>query len=300
PNFPEWNVMAVPFWVGISCAFVILFTREFLDTDKHIPRFRYISYGLIGLHSLMIVFLFIEHYIALNLMFLATFSTFTAAIIVTYMSIRRGVREARFLFVGWFIFLAGVFITILERAVVLPHSVYTEYAGQGALALQVALLSMALADKINIIREEKSQAEEMARDSQSMALESLKKADELKDEFLAITSHELRTPLFGMVGIAESLRDGAAGTVPKEVARQLEMIIISGKRLTHLVNDILDFSKLKHESISIDLKRVNLFWLVDIVFTVCHPLLKGKNVELINNVSKDDFVVADPNRLQQI
>src|SRR5690625_3251184 len=300
PNFPEWNVMAVPFWVGISCVFVILFTKSFLDTAKYVPRFRYLSYALILLNIIMVAFLFIEHYIALNLMFLSTFATFTAVITVTIISLIKGVREARFLVLGWSVFLIGVFITILERATVLPYNNFTEYAGQGAFVFQVVLLSIALGDKINIIRSEKSKAERRARESQELALESLKKADELKDEFLAITYHELRTPLYGMIGIAESLQEGAAGELPEEMSRQLEMISLSGRRLSHLVNDILDFSKLKHESISLELKQVNLYWLVDVVFTVCHPLLKDKEVKLINGVSKETFVRADPNRLQQI
>lgn len=300
PNFPEWNVMAVPFWVGISCVFVILFTKSFLDTAKYVPRFRYLSYALILLNIIMVAFLFIEHYIALNLMFLSTFATFTAVITVTIISLIKGVREARFLVLGWSVFLIGVFITILERATVLPYNNFTEYAGQGAFVFQVVLLSIALGDKINIIRSEKSKAERRARESQELALESLKKADELKDEFLAITSHELRTPLYGMIGIAESLREGAAVRVREEITRQLYMIIISGRRLSHLVNDILDFSRLKHEAIAIEIRKVNLYSLVDIVFTVCHPLLKDKDVQLVNHIPENVFVKADPDRLQQI
>src|SRR5690625_4510734 len=300
PNFPEWNVMAVPFWVGISCVFVILFTKSFLDTAKYVPRFRYLSYALILLNIIMVAFLFIEHYIALNLMFLSTFATFTAVITVTIISLIKGVREARFLVLGWSVFLIGVFITILERATVLPYSKFTEYAGQGAFVFQVVLLSIALGDKINIIRSEKSKAERRARESQELALQSLKKADELKDEFLAITSHELKTPLYGMIGIAESLKEGAAGKISKEMFRQLEMIILSGRRLSQLVNEILDFSMLKYETINLDLKRVNLYRLVDIVFTVCRPLLNNKDVKLINKVNKEDYVLADVNRLQQI
>ena len=300
PNFPEWNVMAVPFWVGISCVFVILFTKSFLDTAKYVPRFRYLSYALILLNIIMVAFLFIEHYIALNLMFLSTFATFTAVITVTIVSLIKGVREARFLVLGWSVFLIGVFVTILERATVLPYNNFTEYAGQGGFAFQVVLLSVALGDKINIIRYEKSKAERKARESQELALKSLKKADELKDEFLAITSHELRTPLYGMIGIAESLREGAAGRVREEITRQLDMIIISGRRLSHLVNDILDFSQLKHEAIAIEIRKVNLYSLVDIVFTVCHPLLKDKDVQLVNHIPENVFVKADPDRLQQI
>ena len=300
PELPAWNKQAVSFWVGISCILIILFTKEFLDTNKHIPGFRLFSFVLIGFNLLMMSFLYIDHYIALNLMLVSTFLTFSSAIGVTVLSLRRGVREARFLILGWTIFLGGVFITILQRTAMIPHSVFSEYAGQGALALQIALLSIALADKINIMRQEKSEAERLARESQELALQSLKKADELKDEFLAITSHELKTPLYGMIGIAESLKEGAAGKISKEMFRQLEMIILSGRRLSQLVNEILDFSMLKYETINLDLKRVNLYRLVDIVFTVCRPLLNNKDVKLINKVNKEDYVLADVNRLQQI
>src|SRR5690625_3348549 len=103
-----------------------------------------------------------------------------------------------------------------------------------------------------------------------------------------------------MIGIAESLREGAAVRVREEITRQLYMIIISGRRLSHLVNDILDFSRLKHEAIAIEIRKVNLYSLVDIVFTVCHPLLKDKDVQLVNHIPENVFVKADPDRLQQI
>src|SRR5690606_34606676 len=116
-------------------------------------------------------------------------------------------------------------------------------------------------------------AEQEARESQAIVMESLQKADELKDEFLAITSHELRTPLYGMIGIAESLRDGVLGEVPPEMSAQLSMIITSGQRLTDLVSDILEFSKLKHNALDVQLKSVSLFGLVDVVLAICQPLV---------------------------
>src|SRR5690625_1544595 len=61
PNFPSWNVMAVPFWVSIACIFILLFTKNFLNTNKHVPLFRKLSIALIGLNLTTMVFLFIAH-----------------------------------------------------------------------------------------------------------------------------------------------------------------------------------------------------------------------------------------------
>lgn len=301
PNFPGWNIVSVSTLVSLSCIFIIFFTRDFLDTKRHVPGFTVISKVLIVLNCLTITFLFFNLYLALNMMFFTTFASFTGIISVGFLSLIRGVREARFFVIGWLVFLGGTFITILERAVILPYSIVTEYAGQATMVIEVLLLSFALADKISIIRKEKAIAEQAAREIQEMALESLRRTDKLKDEFLAITSHELRTPLYGMIGIAESIRDGISGRVPRDVAKQLDMIIVSGNRLSNLVNDILDFSKLRHDTMTIQLKSVRIADIVKIVFAVCKPLLKDKEIQLIKRVEDDlPAVIADPNRLQQI
>ncbi len=132
-------------------------------------------------------------------------------------------------------------------------------------------------------------------------IEKLERLDKLKDEFLANTSHELRTPLNGIIGIAESLHDGAAGSPTDAMRANLAMIIMSGKRLSGLVDDILDFSKLKTSTLDLRIKPVNLRVIVDIVLTLSRPLTRGKDLALINAIDSDfPFVDADENRLQQI
>lgn len=131
--------------------------------------------------------------------------------------------------------------------------------------------------------------------------ERLLSLDKLKDEFLANTSHELRTPLSGIVGIAESMLEGAAGQVDEQVSYNLSMIALSGRRLTHLVNDILDLSKLKNNEILLQKKSVDLKAVVEIVLAVLTPLAQVKSLELINSISsKAPLVDADENRVQQI
>lgn len=129
----------------------------------------------------------------------------------------------------------------------------------------------------------------------------LKRLNRLKDDFLANTSHELRTPLHGMIGISESLMDGAAGTLSPEVEYNLSLVVGSGKRLMTLINDLLDFSRLKEEQIEIERKPVDIRQVADIVLSMCQPLVKNKELKLVNLIS-DDFTLVrgDENRLEQV
>jgi signal transduction histidine kinase/class 3 adenylate cyclase/ligand-binding sensor domain-containing protein len=129
----------------------------------------------------------------------------------------------------------------------------------------------------------------------------LMEVDQLKDQFLANTSHELRTPLQGIIGLAESLKDGIAGKLPPKAIENLNMINSSGRRLANLVNDILDFSKLKKRDLELQIRPVDLHTIVKVVFSVLRPLISTKDVKLFYKVQEDlPYVLADENRLQQI
>lgn len=129
----------------------------------------------------------------------------------------------------------------------------------------------------------------------------LKQIDQMKDEFLANTSHELRTPLNGIIGITESILDGATGPVGGKTVENLEMVASSGRRLAHLVDDILDFSKLKNHEIVLREQPVALRELVEVTLVLSKPLITGRNLELVNAVPSDlPRLRADENRLQQI
>ena len=129
----------------------------------------------------------------------------------------------------------------------------------------------------------------------------LKEADRLKDEFLANTSHELRTPLNGIIGIAESLIDGATGILGKATHTNLGMIASSGRRLLNLVNDILDFSKLKKKDFDLRLKAVDMRTIAEVVLSLSQALVGHKKVQLVNAIDSNlPPINADENRIQQI
>ena len=131
--------------------------------------------------------------------------------------------------------------------------------------------------------------------------EHLRRVDQLKDEFLANTSHELRTPLNGIIGIAESLREGVAGMQNQNTLNHLQMIIDGGKRLAQLINDILDFKKLTHHNLVLHRKAADLYTITNVVVSLLKPLAEEKSIQLINNLANElPLIYADENRIQQI
>ena len=149
-----------------------------------------------------------------------------------------------------------------------------------------------MADRKKIRLQEKEIHEERALSDR------LLQVDRLKDQFLANTSHELRTPLQGIIGLSESLIERVDQHDQQE---DLSMIISSGKRLNSLVNDILDFSKLKNLDIELMSKPINLRVLADVVLLYNMPLVKGKKLELKNEIPTDlPTIKGDEDRLQQV
>ncbi len=131
--------------------------------------------------------------------------------------------------------------------------------------------------------------------------EHLRRVDKLKDEFLANTSHELRTPLNGIIGIAESLREGIAGPLNDKTRNHLSLIVDSGKQLAHQVNEILDFKKLRHHGLLLNRGLVDLRVAAKVVINLLKPLAEEKQLQLTNSLPQFlPPVFADENRLRQI
>ncbi|MBK1647632.1 diguanylate cyclase [Rhabdochromatium marinum] len=158
-----------------------------------------------------------------------------------------------------------------------------------------------MAANLEASQQEKDQAQQEALASKQLAIDSLRKADRLKDDFLANTSHELRTPLHGIIGLAESLRAGAAGAISPAVDENLGLIIASSQRLATLVNDILDFSRLHHHELQLHLTAVDVRSICDLVLQLLAKLAESKGLALINSIPDQlPLALADENRLQQI
>lgn len=140
-----------------------------------------------------------------------------------------------------------------------------------------------------------------AKEQEQKLMQRHMDVDKVKDDFLASVSQELRTPLASITAMAEAINEGALGAVPDPLKHQLALIVDSSKRLSRLINDMQDFAQLKHQSVHLNKKTIDLYVVVDVVLTLNKPLLKGKPVVFFNHVPKNlPGILADEERLLQI
>ena len=76
------------------------------------------------------------------------------------------------------------------------------------------------------------------RDEQKVT-HKLQQLDKMREAFLANTSHELKTPINGIIGISNSLIDGATGLLLPEQQAQLKNVSYKHLRAHETVLDIL-------------------------------------------------------------
>ena len=300
---PKWLWPGYTAWseeiYQVICALVVMsglwFADRFLEVPKRAPRMHKIMLGLIGLAAMTVPFAMLTNFqIAVHLTGVVSAGAGAAGIAAAILSFQSGHRPARYYLLAWTGYCLGAILMAGRRHGLIDNNFVTTHAMEVGAVLETVLISFALSDRYNQLRQAKE-------DAQREVAESLRRMDRLKDEFLANTSHELRTPLQGIIGLAESMLDGAAGKVGDVAAHNLSMIVSSGHRLANLVSDILDFSKMKNHDLRINAKPVDLHVAADVVLHLSAPLARAKSLELVNEI--DDLVplvIADEDRLQQI
>lgn len=301
PDLVWWNERSILLFIGLSSIFLLLFTANFLDTRRHLPRIKKGLQLLILLHLPLLAVLLVSMEAVKHLLPFLLLVSSAVVFALSVVSLKMDIRYARYYTIGSFLLLFGVLLSYLSLNGFIPFTDRSRHGAYLAAGLGIFLTALALADKAAAKKLEKRELEKKAIERQRLAMESLKHANERKDEMLAVTSHSLRTPLYGMIGIAESLQETVSGRNSQGVSQQLGTIVANGKKLAHMINDILDYSKLKQNALDVHVEPVELRSLADSVIAVCRPLLKDKEVALYQKMPDDlPEAIADPNRVQQV
>ena len=128
----------------------------------------------------------------------------------------------------------------------------------------------------------------------------LKRATELKSQFLASMSHELRTPLTAIMGFSDLLNAETAGPLTDKQKRYSQHILDSGRHLLGLINDVLDMSKIEAGHLVLQFQILRVSDVVNEVLTAIGPLATAKKLSVDANVPMDLKVYADRLRVRQI
>lgn len=165
PNNPEWESISVVLFACLSSIAVLFFSNQFLNLRTNAPIIRKVLFVLLGLFLLSMLFMiFGYHQLAFELMQITTSLETVALFIASLYVLKKNYLPARYFFIAWSILLIGALIFLLKDYGILPYNLFTSNSFRLASIIEMALLSFALASRINILKKEKeiSQAKELA------------------------------------------------------------------------------------------------------------------------------------------
>lgn len=131
--------------------------------------------------------------------------------------------------------------------------------------------------------------------------DALRKADELKNDFVQHVSYELRSPLTNIIGFTDLLKTPGMGTLSERQAEYVDHISTSSSVLLTIVNDILDLATVDAGIMELSYSEMDIDDLLDDVAMQIADRLQENAVTLEIVAAKGlGMIVADQQRLKQI
>ncbi|QJE02122.1 PAS domain-containing protein [Massilia forsythiae] len=153
---------------------------------------------------------------------------------------------------------------------------------------------------VDVSRQKQAEDALRASEAQFRALaDTLREADQRKDEFLAMLAHELRNPLAPITAAADFL---TIGTPDEARVRQVTAIIArQASHMSGLIDDLLDVSRVTRGHITLHRAPVALAGVVAEAVEQVRPLIAAKGHQLTLELPPQDAaVLGDRKRLVQI
>lgn len=276
----------------LHCIVASQFSRHFLHTRELFPRLDWLlrcSIILVGLTliSLPLIGLNLYNFLASLYVLLSSAGLLATGLYVW----RKGFRYGSYYTLAWGLLLCSLMLsTTGSLGLELAVSYGTDWVKLG-ICVELFILSLGLADRINALKEARLKADEQAQQARLEAL--------AQSRFLAKMSHEIRTPLNGVLGMLQLLRDTRLDSNQRFY---VETINSSGDALISVINDILDYARI--ESGQVRLERIE-FDLEQVLSDSCSLFTaEALNKKLGVYCSLDPTVprslIGDPTRLKQV
>lgn len=133
-------------------------------------------------------------------------------------------------------------------------------------------------------------------------ISALKKAENMRRDFVANVSHELRTPVTIIKGYADTLLDGTLESDPESSVRFVKIISNHSDRLTNLINDILTLSSLETKDALLELNPLDVSSTAAKACMLLQERAAQKHITIVNEMTNGSLprVMADQGRLEQV
>ncbi len=185
PDSPDLANILNPFLSGLAIFCGLLFTKSFLQTKLQTPILHKVIIFLMMMCIFQMISAFTLDYsigiqLSAYLGLLFSLSVLPTAIIIY----RKGYNPARFFLIAWTFLLISLFLFVLRGLGFLQGYFITTHGIELGVILEVILLSLALADRVNMMRQETISAQEDA-------YKKLIEIDKMKDTFVETLEHQV-------------------------------------------------------------------------------------------------------------
>lgn len=164
PENPEIAIRATHLCGALSGVATILFVRSFLSTKIFAPKFNWLLNIFLSLYLLSILLALAgQLHLSYNIINLtAGIGSISLMVVAVYIYKKKNYRPALFFIIAWSVFILSILVFVLKDYGVIPYNNITISGLQIGSAIEVLLLSFALADRINILKAEKENSREQA------------------------------------------------------------------------------------------------------------------------------------------
>lgn len=207
-----FNLMqkSVPFFMGLLLAFMAKFTDVFLDLKNESPRTHQLITFLLAVWGLLLLLTpFVRYHWLISIMAPFGILTLISVGVAGLRSWRQGYIQARIFVASWVGFVGGFVLLLMARLGLMPSTLLTEGLLRLGLIWLVACLSLALADRINLLKADTEQTNRKLRQSEhhltqileAMPVGVVVRALDTRLRFANRRAKQLRTPSDGPVNV---------------------------------------------------------------------------------------------------
>ncbi len=159
----EWlRINGITLMGAFSGIFTIAFVMKFLKTRQFTPRLHKLLIGIVGIQLLAVALLIFGFgMVSFSIINLMAGLGSVLVLITSLIILKRGFLPAKFFVAAYSLFFVSVIIYVLKDYNIVPYNEFSTKSIIFGSAFEIVLLSLALANRINVLRREKevSQAE---------------------------------------------------------------------------------------------------------------------------------------------